>query len=859
MIEKIKKHTEVILVVSLLVISTFVHGYNMFNYPYYENDEGTYVSQALAVTEQGKLAPYTYWYDHAPGGWFLIAMWTQFTGGYFTFGNSINTGRVLMLFVHIASVILLYGILRRTGNKRLYSFLGGLLFATSPLAIAIGRRVLLDPMMTMWVLASVFVLLADHRKLRHYLLSAIFFAFAVLTKEPAVFFLPALLYLVYTSADLRHRRIVFIKWVVVFGVLVSLYPMYALMKGEFFPYGSLLGGPSPHVSLLGTVVDQAERKTEGNFWDLHGGFQMYFRGWINDDPVLMISGLMATIFVLVTSFWTRKIRVIVALSLGFWIFLIRGGVLIEFYIYPLLPLLAACVAISANSMARLSKDSYIFQTILILLIIMPTSFFYSERTSIYTKNQTIAQTQALEWVWNNIPNDAFILIDNYAYVDITYKYPKAHYYWKAEVDPAVRNGVFGGKWSSVDYILSTGQIERDTARENFTLVGGAMKNSVPVKSFERDGYAVTIRKVVKPVIPGKEWSYYTRAFIEDGRAKDPYTQNRTTSEGQSYLLLRAVWNDDKIVFDRGWNWTKDHMQYRLDDKLFSWLWGVNESGVYSIRDYETASDADQDIALALLFAYKQWGDTQYLDEAKTIIDDIWKQEVVKVNEKNYLVANTNARRGDVYLLNSSYLSPATYRIFADVDTAHDWMSVVDSSYNVLTELSVGIDGKLQLPTDWIILDVKTETMNSAVEYISQTANRYGYDAFRVMWRVALDARWYHEPRAEEYLRKYHDFFSSEWKEQKLVSIYMADGQPVSSDGNISTDVGALSVLTVTDKDMAEEFYKNRIASKYNEEGYWEEKSNYYGQNWAWFGIALQKDFLRNLWINTDNDVIHTVL
>lgn len=857
-----KYKIELIFISFLIAISMFAHGYNMFQYPYYENDEGTYMSQAVAVTEQAKLAPYTYWYDHAPGGWFFIAIWAKLTGGYFSFGDSINTGRVLMLLVHVVTTLLLYGILRRTVCNRVYSLVGALLFAVSPLAIEIGRRVLLDPIMIMWVLASVFTIVGEHRKLRHFFLSAIFFAFAVLTKEPAIFFLPALLYTVYTGADLSHRRVVIVKWVTVFSILVSLYPVYALMKGEFFPYGSSLGGSSPHVSLLETLKYQADRKTDGNFWDLNGGFQFYFHAWTNGnhdlmligDPVLMLGGLTATIAVLILSLWVRRVRVMAILTLCYWIFLIRGGVIIQFYILPLLPLMAGCIAIVAQEIARLKKRkySYVLQTSILLLIIIPTSLIYFKRTAIYTQNQTTPQIQALEWVQKNIPNDAVLLIDNYAYVDITYNYPKANYYWKAEVDPEIHDGLLKGKWYNIDYILSTGQIEQDVARVGFVLVGDAMKNSVPLATFERDGYAVTIRKVIKSVaqpVAVNAWHYYANTFLSDGRAFDPYTQNRTTSEGQSYLLLRAVWNNDKTTFDSGWNWTKQNLQKRSNDSLLAWLWSNDNGKTYRVSDLETASDADQDTALALLFAYKKWGNTEYLKEAKEIINDIWKFEVVKVKNNNYLVANTNSLRDNTYLLNPSYLSPATYRIFAEVDLTHDWMSVVDSSYQLLDKISVNSKGNLQLPSDWIMIDRNSGITSSATKYTSKTADQYGYDAFRVMWRIALDAKWNKEPRAEIYLNKYNAFFNNQFYNHKLVSIYSNEGQPISSEGNISTDIGALSVFDITDKNVAENFYQARIASTYNQEGYWEARDNYYGQNWAWFGTAFHKDVLINLWNN----------
>src|SRR5436305_6606987 len=86
-----------LLVVSLL-IGAISHGYHLFIYPLYITDEGIYMQQAWSVLREGQLSPYTYFYDHAPAGWLLIAGWVGFLPHQFqTFGNDINTGRVLML------------------------------------------------------------------------------------------------------------------------------------------------------------------------------------------------------------------------------------------------------------------------------------------------------------------------------------------------------------------------------------------------------------------------------------------------------------------------------------------------------------------------------------------------------------------------------------------------------------------------------------------------------------------------------------------------------------------------------------------------------------------------------------------
>ena len=67
------------------------------------------MERAWSVMREGTLSPYTYYYDHAPAGWLTIAAWVAILPHQFeTFGNAINTGRVLMLIVHVASVFLLF-------------------------------------------------------------------------------------------------------------------------------------------------------------------------------------------------------------------------------------------------------------------------------------------------------------------------------------------------------------------------------------------------------------------------------------------------------------------------------------------------------------------------------------------------------------------------------------------------------------------------------------------------------------------------------------------------------------------------------------------------------------------------------
>ncbi len=99
------------------------------------------------------------------------------------------------------------------------------------------------------------------------------------------------------------------------------------------------------------------------------------------------------------------------------------------------------------------------------------------------------------------------------------------------------------------------------------------------------------------------WSFYKYTFTDDGRVMDPERSRITTSEGQSYAMLRALWTNDKEGFAQYWTWTKEHLQ--RTDGLFSWKWDEH------VIDDNTATDADVDIALALLLAGRQFANPSY--------------------------------------------------------------------------------------------------------------------------------------------------------------------------------------------------------------------------------------------------------
>ncbi len=67
------------------------------------------------------------------------------------------------------------------------------------------------------------------------------------------------------------------------------------------------------------------------------------------------------------------------------------------------------------------------------------------------------------------------------------------------------------------------------------------------------------------------WSSYKYHYVQNGRVVEVDEHGITTSEGQSYAMLRAVWSHDRLTFDQVWGWTRDNLRVRRD-ALFAWKW-----------------------------------------------------------------------------------------------------------------------------------------------------------------------------------------------------------------------------------------------------------------------------------------------
>lgn len=481
-----------VLLATAVLTGVITHGYNTFRYPLYLTDEGIYTEQAWAVVQQGALSPYTYFYDHAPGGWLLLALWSMVLPEQSaTFGNGINTGRVLMVIVHVISVFLLYQIAKKiSGGSALAGFVAAFLFNFSPLAIYYQRQVLLDNMMVLWLLLCTFLLVQWNNRVLSTMAAGLALGLALLTKENAIFFVPVLAYLVHRAVASRaNRRFAESFWAFAAFAPLGGYIMYATLKNELFPSGlsfNLNNPPQGHVSLLYTVWWQLNRSQSGIFRDF------LLKTWMPKDWILPTIGAAAVLLNLYLGWRQRKSNpaylVTALLAVGYAFYLIRGSVVLEFYILPIIPLLALNIGLAAAHLLRPFNNPLKIGVIGLTMALMFTPFggyflVYNDKGhlavhDVYSLSQTDLQTTQVAFIRQNIPPQARIIIDDDIWTHLHEQepfFPRAHSHWKASSDPDVRDKLFQSNWRNIDYVVMSNKMRQaidgnnGDGRENWIL------------------------------------------------------------------------------------------------------------------------------------------------------------------------------------------------------------------------------------------------------------------------------------------------------------------------------------------------------------------------------------------------------
>jgi endo-1,4-beta-D-glucanase Y len=352
--------------------------------------------------------------------------------------------------------------------------------------------------------------------------------------------------------------------------------------------------------------------------------------------------------------------------------------------------------------------------------------------------------------------------------------------------------------------------------------GGSSPSSAPPKDETGDLLRTT-------------WTAYVRSFIQgDGRVIDSRSGGNSTSEGQAYAMLRAVWMDDRVVFDKALTWALNNLNHGVrPDNLWAWKWGRAADGGYRVLDSAFAADGDEDAALALIMAARTWNDDGYLRQARAILVDLFERGTVVVNGRRFLLAGDGLCQRSTCRLNPSYYAPYAYRVFAREDPGHDWLSLVDTTYVLLARNSALT--ATRLPSDWLLLDLGTGELGLG----NDTDSQYSYDALRVPWRVHLDAILYAEPRAQTCLRDSLAWPAERFRQQQRLPASISGAGDPRADFEAPEMLAAMMpALRTAAPDVAAAM--DRRLQGTLADGFWAERDSYYLQNWVWFGTAVDR-------------------
>ena len=349
----------------------------------------------------------------------------------------------------------------------------------------------------------------------------------------------------------------------------------------------------------------------------------------------------------------------------------------------------------------------------------------------------------------------------------------------------------------------------------------------------------------------------------------------TVSEGMGYGMLFTVMFDEQSNFDGMWKYVSQHL-----DANGLMNWKIDSGG--ATTGTGAATDGDEDIALALVFACVKsqkgaWAATSpsgynYCTLATTMINAIYNTEIDKAGSTPPAGLNNNPGNellpGDTWMLegtypngivNLSYFSPGYYTVFGKfTGNTSQWEAVNTRNY-AITNLAQAQSGNCsKLVPNW-------STYNGAAQSVSWQTTEYGWwswDAARFAWRVAVDKAWYNTANAQETMNEVGGFFSSVGI-SNVKAQYQLNGTSVDSYDSAFFNANAASAIwaapspiavncgaaTATLKSTPQQAYDRLLAIN--------DATSYYSSAWRLFGLMLVTGNFPNIYELGNGTVINT--
>ena len=284
----------------------------------------------------------------------------------------------------------------------------------------------------------------------------------------------------------------------------------------------------------------------------------------------------------------------------------------------------------------------------------------------------------------------------------------------------------------------------------------------------------------------KNWITYKAQFIDTNRVLDTENYNISTSEGQGFALLFAVFSNDRKQFQDMWAWTQQNMQ--REDHLFRQQYSPLEKGQCDkkcISAQSNASNGDIIIVWALLAAENKWDRQIFLVEGLRVLDAI-KAKLIRQQFGYQLLLPSETGfelPDDRVQINLSYWVFPALNLFTEVTGDPTWAEVYQSGTSLMTSARFG---DWNLPSDWMILSEDKATLEGA------NSAEYGENANRLPLYLVL---------AQDYQTQLIAPFIDFWAQETLpATVDLLTGQRSETVAN----GGMKAIKTVTEAKMNNE-------------------------------------------------------
>lgn len=218
------------------------------------------------------------------------------------------------------------------------------------------------------------------------------------------------------------------------------------------------------------------------------------------------------------------------------------------------------------------------------------------------------------------------------------------------------------------------------------------------------------------------WDAWKERFLmPDGRVVDTLQSEVSHSEGQGYGMVLATYFDDRDAFDLMYQWTERNLAIR-GDALLAWRWMPDT--LNAVPDRNNASDGDLFYAWALVRAFSQFGDRDYLVRAQQIAEALAETCIVAMPGASGRTVLLPAQFGFVHdthiSINPSYYMPLAMREVAAATGVSALAICAQQGEALIDQLAQN-----GLVPDWVDI---TETGMTASDALSENT---GYEALRV--------------------------------------------------------------------------------------------------------------------------------